>query len=182
MSPDRTFLRASSCSPLLIATAVWDALCGSTPMITAMEPPRSRLSGTAEGTPASGWSCAFLFRATPRRDPRRTLFVRKPGQQRRPAGTSRANPQRTSQRYESTQRLPDSLKQAHRGRPRLEVRDGSCGWWSCRSLCAVVVEHLAGGCGLVVVPVVAAPVVVVDEPGVGFELAGPQARCSRGAS
>ena len=34
--------------------------------------------GTAEGTPTYGWSCTFLFRATPRRDPNRTLFVRKP--------------------------------------------------------------------------------------------------------
>jgi hypothetical protein len=33
---------------------------------------------TAEGTPTSGSSCTFLFRATPRRDPNRTLFVRKP--------------------------------------------------------------------------------------------------------
>src|SRR5215204_5754430 len=35
--PERTFLRASSSSPSLIATAVWVALCGSTPMITAMD-------------------------------------------------------------------------------------------------------------------------------------------------
>ena len=34
--------------------------------------------GTAEGTPTYGSSCTLLFRATPRRDPDRTLFVRKP--------------------------------------------------------------------------------------------------------
>ena len=34
--------------------------------------------GTAEGTPTYGSSCAFLFRATPRRDPRGTLFDRRP--------------------------------------------------------------------------------------------------------
>src|SRR5438270_5407553 len=33
---------------------------------------------TAEGTPTYGSSCMFLFRATPRRDPNRTLLVRKP--------------------------------------------------------------------------------------------------------
>jgi len=38
----------------LIATAVWDALWGSTPMITCMVPPWLPVGGTAVGTPASG--------------------------------------------------------------------------------------------------------------------------------
>ena len=55
---------------------------------------------------------------------------------------------------------------------------GRCGWWSWCPLGLVDVEHLAGGAAGHVVAVVAAPVVAVAEPGIGFglELAdGPEA-------
>src|SRR5258708_6509627 len=62
--------------------------------------------GTAGGTPTYGWSCTFLFRATPRRDPNRTLFVRKPTSETPAAGTSRATPPGPQDATDQPQRLP----------------------------------------------------------------------------
>src|SRR5471030_2828047 len=61
---------------------------------------------TAEGTPTYSSTCTFLFRATPRRDPNRTLFVRKPTSETPAAGTSRATPPGPRDATDQPQRLP----------------------------------------------------------------------------
>src|SRR5919106_2446653 len=109
--PERTILRASSCSPLLIATAVWVALCGSTPMMTAMENLRGPY-GWNRGGHSCFRSCArSSFEPhrgeTPRDAPRSKA---RPGN---PAGRHfESEPARASERYGSTTAPARSLKQA----------------------------------------------------------------------
>ena len=97
--------RPSSASLRSIATAVWLALCGSTPMITVMSTSVVSTVGNREGTPASDRLCTFLFRATPRRGPRRAALRSKANRATPAAGTSLATPTETSKRYERTAAL-----------------------------------------------------------------------------
>src|SRR5262249_54950715 len=85
-----TFFCASSSSSALIATAVCDALCGSIPITTVINTSEVSSHRDRGGHSCFNRSCAFLFRATPRRDPRKAHLVRQPDPHHEPAGTSRA--------------------------------------------------------------------------------------------
>ena len=97
--------------------AVCDAWWGSTPIVTCMEPPWSHLMGTAEGTPTYNSSCTFLFRATPRRDPERMLFVRKPDPRTASRQTLRERPRQDLETLRTNRNANRSLKYARWGWP-----------------------------------------------------------------
>src|SRR5882672_3590409 len=94
--------------------------------------------GTAEGTPTYGWSCTFLFRATPRRDPNRTLFVRKPTSETTPAaGTSGATPPGPRDATDQPRRLP-KVSSRHIGDRALAALAAGYGTTCCSGDCAVL--------------------------------------------
>src|SRR5439155_17012265 len=74
----RTFSLASSTSPSLMATAVCDPLCGSTPIITFTYVLLGLVDGTAVGTPDFGWSARTSFEPHPAEIPAGQQLVRKP--------------------------------------------------------------------------------------------------------